>query len=62
MVALITVSNILNIPCFFLEGDYIYERGKEGGDVLLGDGVLLFEDEVLLGDGGVCYLGDDHHI
>ena len=53
MVAVIAVSNILNISCLFLEGDYIGEWGKEGDDVLLGDGVLLFEDEFLLDDGGV---------
>ena len=46
------MPNILNISYLFLEDDIIGERGK----------VLLFEDEVLLGDGGVCYLGDDHHI
>ena len=59
---MIAMSNILNISYLFLEDDIIGERGKEGCEFLLGDGVLLFEDEFLLGDGGVCYLGDDHHI
>jgi len=53
MVAVIDISNILNTSCLFLEGDCIGERRKERDEALLDDGMLLFEDEVVLDDGGV---------